>query len=384
MNNSVKKIPLNGTGTEIPALNVTDSYEYYEFTGTVITTGNYAIVPTGTPQAGTTFEFDFNTTIDITTNGNTFQIFGVQLNQTQLLTKLTVICRYDGSAWKVRIFSSLDQTIIGSTNLASNSVTTAKINNEAVTNTKLAQMADQTVKANVSGGSAVPQDIPITTLVGNNAWSLSGNNTTGVEFLGTINSSDLVFKANNTECGRIDISTGNITFGTYLLSNVSGYSNVAIGGSNLVSLTTGFDNTALGTGTLVDLTTGSSNTAVGRQCLTGILGGANNIGIGRSTGNTITTGSNNVIIGYLANVNSATAFNRIALGVGANATSDFQFALPDNVTELKAVGIASIKIDALPSYDDNAAALLGGLTTGELFAASGGGTIERGVVCQVY
>ncbi len=50
---------------------------------------------------------------------------------------------------------------ISSTQLATNSVTTVKIQNNAISLAKMATQADQTVLGNVSGGSAVPTAVPI-------------------------------------------------------------------------------------------------------------------------------------------------------------------------------------------------------------------------------
>ena len=90
-NTNIKVITLDGTGTETDLVfGVKDQYSSYELIGAVTTIGNYAIVPTGTPQLGTTFVFDYQATVDITTNGNTFAIFGTQITQELLITKLTL------------------------------------------------------------------------------------------------------------------------------------------------------------------------------------------------------------------------------------------------------------------------------------------------------
>ena len=50
---------------------------------------------------------------------------------------------------------------ISSTQLATDSVTTVKVENNAITLAKMATQADQTVLGNVSGGAAVPTAVPI-------------------------------------------------------------------------------------------------------------------------------------------------------------------------------------------------------------------------------
>ena len=50
---------------------------------------------------------------------------------------------------------------ISSTQLANDSVTTVKVENNAITLAKMATQADQTVLGNVSGGTAVPTAVPI-------------------------------------------------------------------------------------------------------------------------------------------------------------------------------------------------------------------------------
>lgn len=431
MNKSIKKISLNGTGTEIPTIDVLDAFEVYYITGTATAIGNYAIAPTGTPKLGTSFKFNYDGVLDITTNSTTFTLFGTTIVQQQLIKPWTAEVYYNGTSWDVLLkmdFSAneivitnniqdlavttskinnlavttakidnlavttgkiadlnvttakiddlavttakLDDDAVTTVKILDSNVTTAKVQDNAITNVKLATMADQTLKGNISGGVAIPSDISIGNLFSANAWLLNGNSgtTPGTNFLGTTDNVGLMFKSNNIQSGYIDRVNINTSFGFQsMLNNSTGQQNTAFGNSALNNNSSGDNNTAIGQSALLLVTSGDSNTSVGN-----------------AAGNLITTGSNNTIIGQNADVSSNSSSNRIALGKDALATQDFQFALPDNVTELKAVGIASIKIDALPSYNDNAAALLGGLTAGELFAASGGGTIAQGIVCQVY
>jgi len=391
---NILKITLDGTGTEIPALNISTGYDSYLITGPVIppttATGNYAIVPTGVPQLGDKFVFEYNGTLDITTNGNTFSLFGQSITQAQLLKYWTAVCLYNGSSWDVSLELSLadsdvisssnigtgtivnsniaNNTIDGSTKLVNLSVTTAKINDLAVTTTKidnlavtdgkianvngsklvgasvtndrLAVMANNTVKGNVSGGSATPLDIPISTIIGGNTWGLTGNagTTAGTNFIGTTDAVSLVFKVNNTQAGKIDLGFLNTSFGiNSLISNTTGTNSAAFGLNSLQNNISGGGNSAFGAGSLANITISSANT-----------------GLGYAAGDTIVTGSNNTCIGYSSDVTNAAALNRIALGYNAQADTDYQFALPDNVDYFKFRGNSF----ELPSSDGAANAVL--------------------------
>jgi hypothetical protein len=52
----------------------------------------------GSPQLGNEFVFEFNGTLDITTNGNTFSLFGLSITQAQLQKLWTATCKYNGSS----------------------------------------------------------------------------------------------------------------------------------------------------------------------------------------------------------------------------------------------------------------------------------------------
>lgn len=262
-NSNILNIPLNGTGTEIPTLNVTDPYEKYLITGANTTIGNYAIVPTGIPQLGTTFLFKYKATTDITTNGNTFAIFGQALTQNQLLIELDIECYYTGSTWIVEVKPSLTTAFVEAVNIVASAVTTSAINNlavttgkintNAVTNAKLAQMTSYTIKANNTGSTADPQDVAFSALTGLNYWGFLGNSgtTAGTNFIGTTDAQDLVFKVNNVEHGKLALTSHNISFGSQsLVNNVSGVSNIAIGYQTLLTNTLGNSNIAIGSESL--------------------------------------------------------------------------------------------------------------------------------------
>lgn len=139
-------IPLNGTGTEIPTLNITDNYAEYWISGTVIATGNYGIVPTGTPQNGTTFIFNYIAVVDITTHSKTFSIFGQSLTQNQLLYPLLIKCNYNGSSWEVGVYGSLEDQIIEAINIVDGAVGSTELADLSVTDNKYANLSIATGK----------------------------------------------------------------------------------------------------------------------------------------------------------------------------------------------------------------------------------------------
>jgi hypothetical protein len=102
------------------------------------------------------------------------------------------------------------------------------------------------------------------------------------------------------------------------------------------------------------LTSGSFYTGVGVEVLGGLGSGNYNTAFGRQALNTVTTGDYNTAIGYQADVSTNSAIERIAIGYGASADTDYQFALPDNVTYFKFRG----NNFELPSSDGAANAVL--------------------------
>lgn len=382
---------LNGSGSEIPALSTTDSYNLYIIKGTPVvpSIGSYNITYSGTPYLGMTYKILYRGVLTLGV-GATFSLFGTQITQSQLLKTWDAICTWNGSSFNVILHMNFSEggmvsgTNIGSlagsviadgtldldlkglnlslttAKIANLAVTTGKIDNLAVTNAKindvdgskiaaatvtnakLATMSNNTIKGNISGGSAIPSDIPISTIVGINTWSLTGNAGTipGTNFVGTTDLQDLVFKTNNLESGRISIALANTSFGRDALTNViTGDSNVAIGRDSQNLTSTGKGNVSIGVDSLKNNTTGISNVAIGQ--------GAGSVNI---------SGGDNTYIGYDADSDAGGtgAFGRIALGSGAIATSDFQFALPDNVTKWKFRGNSF----TLPSADGPANSVL--------------------------
>lgn len=367
-------IPLNGTGTEIPALNITDNYNVYYIFGTATAIGNYAIVPTGTPFAGLLFHFKYKATLDITTNGTTFSLFGTTITQTQLLKNWEAECYYDGTSWEVVLSMDFSEpgiissanlgTVITGTNLANSSidgctklqnlsvctakiaddaittvkildanVTDAKITdvngskviNNTITNAKLATMSNNTVKANVSGATATPSDVSIPTLLNSTTWTTTGNSglIAGTNFIGTTDAVDLVFKANNVESGRISLSLANTSFGRQTLqSNITGNGNNAFGNTALNSNTTGSSNVAIGNGSLISNLNGDGNVGVGVSSLLQNISGIENTAIGGASLSVNTTGNNNSAIGVFSGGTISTGSNNTFLGNYADSSTN--------------------------------------------------------------
>lgn len=383
INISALNITLDGTGTEIPTLNVTDPYEKYYLLGSgIIAIGNYAIVPTGTPINGTTFIFKYRADVDITTNSTTFSIFGQSLTQNQLNSVLDIECYYDGTSWEVEIKPSFTSAVVEATNIVANAITASAIANSSidlgvkgivgslvnnriangtiiasqkvqnlsitdalindvngskiatnsVANNKLTQMVDGTVKGNISGSTASPSDISITTLFNSNGWGISGNSGTspGTNFIGTTDGQELQFKINNIKSGLINYAEYRTYFGFS-----AGLSNTALNVS-LFGYYTGRNNSgdylsAIGYNAALN-NSGDSVTAIGTSA------GTNN------------SGNNTTLVG--TNAGSSNTYNNvIAIGYNSSANANNQFAIPDSVTTIKFKGLTYTLPTSLPAGD---------------------------------
>jgi hypothetical protein len=170
---------------------------------------------------------------------------------------------------------------------------------------------------------------------GTAGWGLTGNAGTNstTNFIGTIDSTDVVFKRFNTRSGLLAqtntsfgysalsaSSTGlyNLAIGSYALAvNTSGANNTAIGPYSMYSNTTGSRNIGLGISSLYYNTTGSDNVALGLNALTANTTGTGNTGVGSLALGSTTTGVSNTAIGYWAMRFNTTGNDNIAIGVTA-------------------------------------------------------------------
>jgi len=184
-------------------------------------------------------------------------------------------------------------------------------------------------------------------------WDIKGNSETvaGINFVGTTDDIDLIFKRNNFISGvlaqdntsfgyrampAVNASAGgtnNVALGTdAMFKNITGSNNIAMGYQSLYSNTSGNNNTSLGKQALMvnnanenvavgfrslfTNTTGGSNTAVGKESLFVNNAGNNNTAIGKSALYKNISGNNNTASGVEALYNNLDS-NNVALGFSA-------------------------------------------------------------------
>ena len=190
-----------------------------------------------------------------------------------------------------------------------------------------------------------------------NSWSISGNAGTNppINFIGTTDNVDLVFKRANTLSGRIGNSTtffgrmsGSISVGannTYIgteagRDNVTGQQNVFIGRRSGTFGATGSDNILIGNGAGI-FNEANQNSFVGSFSGNGTSTGANNTFMGYSSGSGNGTGSQNAFFG-------ASAGNANSTGVGNTAVGTNSDVGANNLSNATAIGFNSI-VDASDS-----------------------------------
>jgi len=135
-------------------------------------------------------------------------------------------------------------------------------------------------------------------------WSIRGNSGLNAEqnFLGTKDTTALVFKVNNYRSGLIDFRSGNTYFGYGAGYSSRGSNSIAIGAFALHDANVGQNNIAIGFQSLLRNQTGNENVAVGGNSLNSNISGSENVSIGSQAG-LRSQGNGNVFIGYKAGIN---------------------------------------------------------------------------------
>lgn len=167
------------------------------------------------------------------------------------------------------------------------------------------------------------------------SWLISGNANTNssINFLGTIDNVDLVFKRNNILSGKLSetntsfgvgslklntTGNNNTAFGVSSLeNNISGVQNTAIGKSSLMLNTSGSYNIAIGNSALERNTIGILNTAIGNSSLFNNLNGRGNVAVGKSAIERNISGSDNTAVGYNSMYNNQTGNSNVAIGTSS-------------------------------------------------------------------
>ena len=186
-------------------------------------------------------------------------------------------------------------------------------------------------------------------------WSVSGNSgtTAGVNFIGTTDNEDILFKRNNIVSGRIGqlntsygISTGqgglsNVNIGrsagsdsNHFLnfsnisigessgrSNISGSVNTFVGGGTGTFNTTGLGNTFIGAESGKFNTIGNLNTALGFRALKNNTLGSDNISLGNASLELNQSGNSNIALGRWSLNKNISGDNNIAIGISAGSSS---------------------------------------------------------------
>lgn len=214
-------------------------------------------------------------------------------------------------------------------------------------------------------------------LSASSGWGLSGNAGTNpaVNFIGTTDNNDIIFKRNNVRAGKIGVT--NTSYGLDALNPATtGSFNTANGASALSSNTTGDHNTANGRAALFSNTTGKNNTATGSGALFNNTTGESNTANGAVALSSNTTGISNTANGYRALLSNTTGQLNTASGVSAlndNTTGSFNTAVGVNALSSNttgnnntASGVSALNNNTTGSYNSAlGTAALGANTTGE-------------------
>jgi len=174
------------------------------------------------------------------------------------------------------------------------------------------------------------------------------SNTTGVQ---NVAFGTLALRANTT-------GIQNQAFGyRAMYNNTSGSLNLAFGYGSLASNTTGNGSVAIGYGSIPLSATGNYNTAVGHNSAPELIatGDAYNTIVGASSGIGLTTGVRNTIIGARITVSSSVS-DSIFIGDGSG-----NIRIKFNSSGRMTLGVVP------PEYADDAAAIVGGLTSGDIY-----------------
>lgn len=179
--------------------------------GTVTLTGGLVVSPSGTPTTGQRVIVTWNASV--TPSGNTITIFGETVPTELAARNFVAECLWDGTGgpWVVNILPDFAGVgIVDSDRLATDSVTTAKIEDNAVTLAKMAGLAKGKIIYGDASGN--PADIELGSADGR---MLVGDTTNGVAAV------DMSGDATITKAGALTIANDAIITAKILDANVT-------------------------------------------------------------------------------------------------------------------------------------------------------------------
>jgi trimeric autotransporter adhesin len=193
----------------------------------------------------------------------------------------------------------------------------------------------------------------------NNSWQTTGNSGTNstVNFIGTTDNVDLIFKRQNIISGKIQES--NTSFGVNSLRN-SGTSNTAFGAYSQNQISTSNSNTSVGASALESNFFGSENTAIGTRAMQGNINESNNVAVGfeslysNAGGSGTAIGSKSLRSNTTGDLNVALGANALfANTVGYENTAIGSSAADSNVSGINnvAVGISAFGSNVSGSFN---------------------------------
>jgi len=163
-----------------------------------------------------------------------------------------------------------------------------------------------------------------------NDWTINGNGGTddAINFIGTTDEQDLVFRTNDIEVGRFTTSgdfelpsTGRVTIDGGNALSAPGSQNIAVGKFAGYSVSTGTYNLFAGTNAGLSTTIGGFNTMLGANAGRTNTSGSQNSFIGLNAGRNNTTGGSNAFIGVNAGYGNTDGANNAFIGLNAGYTN---------------------------------------------------------------
>ena len=180
-----------------------------------------------------------------------------------------------------------------------------------------------------------------------NTWNTKGNYNTDIQnnFIGTLDDTDLIFKRNNIQYGRL--YKDNLALGNNVLEilNPTARYNIGIGSFSLQKNVNGISNIGIGAYTLAQNIT-SYNTAIGSQALSSVTSGDANTAIGNSSSQNNKSGRMNTSVGHNSLYQNYGSYNT---GIGSyslysNMYGEYNTALGTNSLNKNSFGNYNVAV----------------------------------------